>query len=301
MESFEHSPAGAVHVQFDIVAHSAGGKQAIYPPCCDEFLLNDDIQKSIAFGEYLTRLRTLSLVLKNPRINAFQSPGVEERRPVDEFTQRRQGKVVKHTHAGKGGRGQIFGTPLDRSPPLAGGLDGNYCQARRGVGLANRFVIGAMLSYERWLALIAQEARGHGHCPAGIQHVDHWLAVMWGNLNRRVRPARGRTANEQRQLEALTLHLARHMHHLVKRRSDQAAESDHVRFFGFGTFEDLFAGDHHSHVDHFIVVARQYDSDDILANVVNVTFDRREYDFSLRFNHFASSSPGFLLGFHERR
>ena len=80
--------------KFDIVAHSIGGKQAIYSPRCDEFLLNNEIQKSIAFGEYLTSLRTLSLVLKNPGINTFQPPGVEERAPVNELAQRRQRKVV---------------------------------------------------------------------------------------------------------------------------------------------------------------------------------------------------------------
>ena len=91
------------------------------------------------------------------------------------------------------------------------------------------------------------------------------------------------------------------MYHLVERRSDQPAESDHVCLFRLGAFEDLFAGHHHPHVDDFVVIAGKHDADNILANVVNVTFDRREHDFSLRFNHFASSSPSFLLGFHERR
>ena len=61
--------------KFDIVAHSIGGKQAIYSPRCDEFLLNNDIQKSIAFGEYSTRLRTLSLVLKNPGMAIIDRSG----------------------------------------------------------------------------------------------------------------------------------------------------------------------------------------------------------------------------------
>ena len=55
------------------------GNKPYTPRRCDEFLLNDDIQKSVSFGEYLTRLRTLSCVLKDPGVNAFQSPGVEER------------------------------------------------------------------------------------------------------------------------------------------------------------------------------------------------------------------------------
>ena len=144
------------------------------------------------------------------------------------------------------------------------------------MGLAERLIVGAMLRHERRLAIVAQKASGHGHCPAGIQHVDHRLAVMRCNLDRRVRPARGCPADEQRQLEALTLHLAGHVHHLVERRSDQSAESDHVRLFRPGAFEDFFAGDHHPHVDHLVVIAGEDDADDVLANVVNVTLDRRQ-------------------------
>src|ERR1035438_5811988 len=136
-----------------------------------------------------------------------------------------------------------------------------------------------MLRHERWLALVAQKTGGDGHRPAGIQYVDHWLAVMRRNLNRRMRPARGRPANEQRQLEALTFHLTGHMYHLVERRSDQPAESDHVRLFRLGAFENLFARDHHTHVDHLVVIAGEDDPDDVLANIVNVALDRKSTPF----------------------
>src|SRR4029077_33055 len=157
-----------------------------------------------------------------------------------------------------------------------------------------------MLYPERGLALVTEKAGGHGHRPAGIQHVDHWLAVVWCNLDGGVRPARGCPANEQRQLKPLTLHLARHVHHLVERRRDQAAESDHVRLLRLGAFEDLFAWDHYAHVDHFIVIAGKYDPDDVLANVVNVPLDRRENNLSLRLDHLARCSHRNFLGFHER-
>src|ERR1700691_3130161 len=101
MESLKHLFACVVPVQFDIVAHGAGGKQAIYPSRCDEFLLNDEIEESIALAEDLARLGTMLCVLKNPGINSFQSPGMEERTPVNEFAQRRQRKVVKHAHTGE--------------------------------------------------------------------------------------------------------------------------------------------------------------------------------------------------------
>ena len=130
-----------------------------------------------------------------------------------------------------------------------------------------------MLLHECRLTFVAQKAGRNGHCSAGVEDVDYRLAVMRRNLNGSVRPARGCPADEERQLEALTFHLSGHMHHLVERRSDQPAESDHVRLFRLGAFEDLF---------------------------VNVTFNRREYDFSLRLDDFTSRSPSFLLGFHVR-
>src|ERR1035437_3482443 len=117
MESLQHRLARVVRVQFNIVAHGVCGKEAVYPTRRNQVLLDDDVQESIGIGEDLTRLLTLLLVLKNSGIDAFQSPCVKDRRPVDEFAQRRQRKVIEHADAGERGYGQVFGTPLDRSAP----------------------------------------------------------------------------------------------------------------------------------------------------------------------------------------
>src|SRR6266851_9194801 len=154
MESLEHLSACAVRVQLDIVAHGASGKEAVCATRRDQVLLNDDIQESIGFGENLARLRTLILVVENAGVNAFQPPGVEERRPVNEVAQRRQRKVLQHAYAGKLGDGQVFGTPLDRSQPCPSGLKGDDLLAWRGVGLAERLVVGAMLRHERRLTFV---------------------------------------------------------------------------------------------------------------------------------------------------
>ncbi len=58
------------------------------------------------------------------------------------------GKVVEDADAGELGRRHVFGAPLDRSAAGAGGLDGDDGLARGGVGLAQRFVVGAMLRDE---------------------------------------------------------------------------------------------------------------------------------------------------------
>src|SRR5579862_3220538 len=129
--------------------------------------------------------------------------------------------------------------------------------------------------------------------------MNDWLTVVGRNLDRGVRAACGCPADEQRQFEALTLHLAGDMYHLIERWSDQAAEADHVGLFGLGAFENFFTWDHHAHVDHFIVIACENDADDVLADIVNVTFDRGEHDFSLCLDHLAGGSHRHFFGLHE--
>src|SRR6202165_6142900 len=87
VKSFEHLFACAVGIQFDIVAHGAGGKQAIYAARRDQVPLDDGIQESVGFAKDLARLCTLSLMLENAGINALQTPGVKQRCPVDEVAQ----------------------------------------------------------------------------------------------------------------------------------------------------------------------------------------------------------------------
>ncbi len=82
---------------------------------------------------------------KNARVDTFQFPCVEERRPVNELAQRRKRKVVENAHAREFGTGQVFGAPLDRSAPFARSLERDELLARRRMGLAKLLVLGAML------------------------------------------------------------------------------------------------------------------------------------------------------------
>ena len=225
---------------------------------------------------------------------------MEDRRPVNKLAQRCQRKIVQHAHAHKFGLGQVLRTPLNRSPSLASGLKRNPLLARSRVCLPQRLVVSTMLFHERGLAVLAQQAGRHRHRAACIQHVNHGLTVMRRNLHGRVSAACRRPADQQRQLEPLPLHLLGHMHHLVERRRNQPAQPDHVRLLRLGALEDLLARDHHSHVDHLVVVACQHHAHNILANVVNVSLHRRQHDLSLRLHFLAGSDHRLLLGFHER-
>src|ERR1700733_4239010 len=126
MKTFEHHLAFVVRVQLDIVPYGAGGEKAVNASGRDQFLLNDDVKKSIAFGENLARLCTAFFVLQNAGINTLQSPGMEKWAPVNELAQHRQRKVIQHSDARERRRGQVFGAPLDRSPPFPGILARNH-------------------------------------------------------------------------------------------------------------------------------------------------------------------------------
>ena len=123
--------------ELDIVTHSIGGKETVDPARRDPVFLNHAIEQRIGIGEELARLLAVVCVIENAGVDALQTPRMEERRPVDEFTQCRQRKVVQYAHAGKGRYGQVLGTPLNRSPSLAGFVKRDDRLARRRVRSAD--------------------------------------------------------------------------------------------------------------------------------------------------------------------
>jgi hypothetical protein len=251
----------------------------------DQLLLNDRIQQRIRFAKICRACAPCSGCSKNARINALQFPCVEERRPVNELAQRRQRKVIQHAHAGKLRLGQILRAPLNRSASCAAPPQAKPASAAAPHEPCAAPHIRAMLRHKLRLAIVAQQARRHRHRAARIQHMHHRLAVVRRNLHRRMRAARGRPANQQRQLETLPLHLARHMHHLIERRRNQPAQPDQSAFSAFARSRIFSHGDHHAHVDDLVVIAGQHHAHNVLADVVNIALHRRQHNLSLRLHH----------------
>ncbi len=54
------------------------------------------------------------------------------------------------------------------------------------------------------------------------------VGVMLRDLHRRVRLARRRAADEQRELESFALHFLRDVDHLVERGRDESAQADDI-------------------------------------------------------------------------
>ena len=140
----------------------------------------------------------------------------------------------------------------------------------------------AVLGVEPRAALGVEEVRDDADDARGVEDVDDRLRVRGRDAHRRVLARRRRAADQQRQVEAAPLHLARDVDHLVERRRDQAGQADEVRALRGGGVEDLLGRHHHAEVDHLVVVAAEDDADDVLADVVDVALHRREHRLPAR-------------------
>ncbi len=127
----------------------------------------------------------------------------------------------------------------------------------------------------------AEQALGYPHRARRVGDIDHRLRVVLLDLHRSVRLGGGGTTDQERQLEALALHLLSHMHHLVQRRGDETGETDHVGPHFPRRLEDGLAGDHDPEVDDLEVVALQHHPDDVFADVVHIPFHGRQHDFAV--------------------
>ena len=92
---------------------------------------------------------------------------------------------------------------------------------------------------------------------------------------------RGRAADQERDDQPRTLHLARDVDHLVERRRDQTAQPDQVRVLLAGRFQDPVRRNHHAEIDDLEIVAFQNHAHDVLSDVVDVALDRRHDDPAL--------------------
>ncbi len=62
------------------------------------------------------------------------------------------------------------------------------------------------------------------------------------DLDGGVDAARGRAADQQRDIEALAFHLGGHVDHFIERRRDQAGEPDDIDLLGLGRSRIFAAG-----------------------------------------------------------
>ena len=178
---------------------------------------------------------------------------------------------------GRGGvtADQSIGTRLARASASVS----RFSLARAPGPLApDRLVLVADPGHERVAPIGLDERAGDADRPRRVDDVDDRARVGRRDLDRGVGPRRRRAADEQRDREALALHLGRDVGHLVERRGDQPRQADQVGVDLDRLLEDARGRDHHAEVDDLVVVAAEHDPDDVLADVVDVALDRRGDD-----------------------
>ena len=236
---------------------------------------------------------------------------MEERGPVDERDEVTQRDIIQDARAEERRGVDADVGPIRFETPLQRFGIRNELSVR-----LHRFVVRAVSRLPRFifgdevrLARRVEQRFDGGDGERRIDHVDDRLLVVVGDLHRRVLGRRGCSADQQRYRKTLPLHLLRDVSHLIQRRRDQAAQPDDVGSLFLRRFEDLVARDHYAEIDHVEAVAAQHDSDDVLADVVNVPFDCGDDDSTAtargidgrRFlSRRESLFGGDSLGLHER-
>jgi hypothetical protein len=224
---------------------------------------------------------------------------VEERRPVDERDEILEGHVRgKGTPALSTSRHRdLLGRPIT-GKSVRPGLGDTQQLLRRilVIKLRLQLRVALLVARDEGVALLAEQRGGDRHAAARVEDVHDRTAVVWGDLDGGVRGVGGGAADQQRQVHAGALHLLGDVRHLVEARGDEPAQADDVDLVLSGRGEDLVTGHHDAEVDDLVVVARQDDADDVLANVVHVAFDGGHEDLA----GLALAGVGGLLRLHER-
>ena len=115
---------------------------------------------------------------------------------------------------------------------------------------------------DKVIALGVRQQRGdHAHGARGVLDIHRHCGVGFRG---------GCPANQQRNSEALALHLFCHVDHFVQRRRNQPGKTNQIRIHFASGPEDFIRRDHHAKIDNFVVIALQYHADNVFADVVYV-------------------------------
>ena len=81
------------------------------------------------------------------------------------------------------------------------------------------------------------------------------------------------SSDEEGELHLTAFHFLSHGDHFIERWGNKTGETDDVCLLLDSGIENFITRNHHSHIDDFKAIAGEYDTDDVLSNVMHVTFD----------------------------
>ena len=91
-------------------------------------------------------------------------------------------------------------------------------------------------------------------------------------FQRRVHLRRSSSTNQKRYIQSGFLQFDSYMGHFLQRRSNQTTKTYHVYFFLNSALNDSLCGNHYSQVDNLIAIASHYHGNNILTDIVYITF-----------------------------
>src|SRR5690554_538428 len=267
----------------DIVVDTVGRPQADDATRLDALFVDQLAQHLLGVGKQIACRLADHFIFKNARVLAAQLPAHEKRGPVDPLEQFFQIVVIKDMQSGHGGLWRC----------ITGPINGQLALARLGIAQIGRLgtplgithphllILGIDLCDVLELRAGREQFTYHAYRTGGVSHVDHRLFVLGVNLYRSVRLGGRGAANQQWQRKVLALHLLGHMHHLIERGRNQARQANNIGILFTGGLQDLLGRYHDAKIDHLIIVALQHNTDDVLADIVDIPLYRSHDDLAL--------------------
>ena len=300
MEHGERCIAPILGIHLDIVADGVRGPETDDGVCREPLLLDDPIKQRLRVIEQLARLGTELLVVEDHRIAPLELPGLEEGRPIDARDE--IGEIVgfEARHAHGCGALRLVARPVDLELVLARGFNRDPLLGliRTQVCLSRLVVLGADVGDIRIAIGVREQLRDDTDRAARVEHVDRLVArVIRADLDGCMHAARRCAADQQRHVEALALHLRGDGAHLVERGRDETGETDNVCLLLARDLEDFRRRDHDTQIDDLVVVALENDTDDVLADIVDIALHGRHDD--LAGSGLVGEARGLLLGLQK--
>ena len=144
------------------------------------------------------------------------------------------------------------------------------------------------------LVLVTHQSSCHKGILRSIFHPDHRTRINRCNLQCHMQLAGSRTSDHNRNIKTCPLQFLRHIHHFLKTWCDQATESDDIHMCFNGFLHNLLCWHHHTHINNLIVIAGHHHPDNVLTDIMDITFDCSQQHLSG-----TGSTLGFL-GFNIR-
>ena len=226
---------------------------------------------------------TTSIAIVDPRNfrkTPVQFPGTEKEGPMNIWDYFFQRNIRNHLHPAPGRDNRTVRSPVDLRTIRPGFRQRNQDLFFLVHGSTQSLILTVQLGNISIPRIRVQQFGRNQRVLRSIQHMNDRIVIMRSDLNGRMQLRSRGAPHHYGNTQAGFLHLVRHMHHLFERRRDQTGKTDQIRLLFDCLFYDHVCRNHHSQIDHLIIVASQDDRNNILSDVMHITFHCRKQDLS---------------------